>query len=154
MVYPHWQEGWTIWDKPLNLSRWWFWSTQAIGEGIYCLRWRKQKHSLVLATPVEYYLQCKTEDLIIKEAGDLSPETACYRTSCSNWRIIFKSWLINWAQRSVPSRKRQFYSLSSFSVPLPNVNNLLSIVLYLFWWGGHCCPMHCDLSRSIVLPRI
>ena len=26
--------------------------------------------------------------------------------------------------------------------------------LYLFWWGGHCCAMHCDLLRSIVLPRI
>ena len=26
--------------------------------------------------------------------------------------------------------------------------------LYLFWWGGPYCPMHCDLFRSIVLPRI
>ena len=23
-----------------------------------------------------------------------------------------------------------------------------------FWWGGHCCPIHCNLLRSIVLPRI
>ena len=27
------------------------------------------------------------------------------------------------------------------------------VFLYLFWWGGHCCPMHCELSRSIVLPE-
>ena len=28
-------------------------------------------------------------------------------------------------------------------------------IMYLFWWGGgHCCLMHCDLLRSIVLPRI
>ena len=29
-----------------------------------------------------------------------------------------------------------------------------SIALYCIWWGGHCFPMHCDLLRSIVLPRI
>ena len=28
-------------------------------------------------------------------------------------------------------------------------NRMTSFVLYLFWWGGHCCPMHCDLLRSI-----
>ena len=31
---------------------------------------------------------------------------------------------------------------------------LYYLYLYLFWWGGHCCPMHCDLLRSIVLLRI
>ena len=26
-------------------------------------------------------------------------------------------------------------------------------VLYLFWWGGHCGPMHCDLLKAVVLPE-
>ena len=26
-------------------------------------------------------------------------------------------------------------------------------ILYLFWYCCHCCPMHCDLLRSVVLPR-
>ena len=27
-------------------------------------------------------------------------------------------------------------------------------VIVLYWRGGHCCPMHCDLFRSIVFPWI
>ena len=30
----------------------------------------------------------------------------------------------------------------------------ICIFLYLFCWGGHYCPIHCDLFRSFVLPRI
>jgi hypothetical protein len=26
--------------------------------------------------------------------------------------------------------------------------------IVLYWRGGHCFPMHCDLFRSVVLPRI
>ena len=35
--------------------------------------------------------------------------------------------------------------------------HLYCIVLYcivLYWRCGHCCPIHCELFRSIVLPRI
>ena len=40
---------------------------------------------------------------------------------------------------------------------LISLSNLLihCIVLYcivLYWWGGHCCPMHCDLSKIYWAP--
>ena len=25
-------------------------------------------------------------------------------------------------------------------------------VLYLYWWGGHCCPTHCDLFKIYCAP--
>ena len=28
-----------------------------------------------------------------------------------------------------------------------SLNNVASLYLYLLWWGGHCCPMHCDLFK-------
>ena len=31
---------------------------------------------------------------------------------------------------------------------------LILLVLAFVWWGGHCCPMHCNLLRSIVLPQL
>ena len=35
------------------------------------------------------------------------------------------------------------------------INCICICILYMFWWGGHCCPMHCDpFFRFIVVPRI
>ena len=32
-------------------------------------------------------------------------------------------------------------------------NSLLTCVV-LYWWGGHCCPVHCDLFAIYCAPRI
>ena len=36
------------------------------------------------------------------------------------------------------------YSLREVRWPR-GVDNTVFLYLYLFWWGGHCCPMHYDL---------
>ena len=28
----------------------------------------------------------------------------------------------------------------------------IMLYLYLFWWGGHCCPVHCDLFQIYCAP--
>ena len=28
----------------------------------------------------------------------------------------------------------------------------MGFILYLFWWGGHCCPMHYDLFKIYCAP--
>ena len=82
-------------------------------------------------------------------------------------KLHITSVVIIWCCCRLPSAQGSFYVLLHHDVSSVKIyllflfedNNiaLLPIVLYcivLYRRGGHCCPMHCDLFRYIVLPRI
>ena len=49
----------------------------------------------------------------------------------------------------------QIFLLRSYNFSFVyNIISGLYLHLYLFWWGDQYSPMHCDLLRTIVLPRI
>ena len=63
-----------------------------------------------------------------------------------------------WGQRLLQRVSRDIsYSEDFYSFTLmggPHFENRNKRDCICFWWGGHCCPVHCDVLRSIVLPRI
>ena len=41
-------------------------------------------------------------------------------------------------------------SRTSLLISITSYKSWYVYYLYLFWWGGHCCPMHCDVFKNLL----
>ena len=70
---------------------------------------------------------------------------ACYELFISNYPCL-------WYVSNLDFQEMINYIIIIYNNTIITTHTLITHYLYLFWWGGHCCPMHCDLFQIYCAP--